>query len=261
MISKSKVAWGRSHLSLDFRSSCAYLIKVKEDRLIHSSAHLVSVILCVPSIMWLLNLEWYSSIFWACSPIFFFKAHVFLEPVLRSTSNHRPLKYRCPNCYCVRFMQVYLICFFQCLKTFSAFTVNDNMEDQLWLVSFLLHAVRKGNFVLHNCLIFQVRHHHVVSIRTHHQLKPMEFVFLKAILQTDKILKFLLECLLFYNMHHPAIRMWSLILLLTALLPKVFSLSSTWSDFHFTIYFMFEASPKFMVWQGVLVQFWHFIMC
>ena len=58
------------------------------------------------------------------------------------------------------------------------------------------------------------------------------------------------------------LRMWSyLILLFTASLSKVFFRSSTWSDFHFTIYLCFKPLQNSRFWQGVLVQFWHFITC
>ena len=39
----------------------------------------------------------------------FLKKHVFLVLVLRSTPNHIPLKYSCPDYYCVWFRHVYVI--------------------------------------------------------------------------------------------------------------------------------------------------------
>ena len=46
------------------------------------------------------------SIFWGCSPISC-KPLSFVVPVLRSTPNHIPLKYRCPDYCCIRFRHVY----------------------------------------------------------------------------------------------------------------------------------------------------------
>ena len=86
-------------ITIGAHMSILFIIKVKI--LVH-----VKVVIWVPPIMLIIKLR-IVYIFWACNSNLVFK-HVFLECVLRSTPNHTPLKYRCPDCCYVGFRNVNL---------------------------------------------------------------------------------------------------------------------------------------------------------